>query len=375
MPQSRFCFALGTLGLPCFAVRASVIAVVLNLFVGAGVGSTFVGRYVRGFAWFVLQTAFAIGTSRTFGGTGHRFGYGVALASIFIVPMLIGLLSCSDLLGSEHPEKKRWFFVAPIVLCLLVGRWAGLGAVYAADLGNYNVPSLSMWPTFRLGERFVVEKRSYAREVLTDPIGPMSLRGKPLVFPFPEDPSVDYIKRAIGLPGEVLTFQGTSVLINGVPIQSCIVGRTLLPDAPASPASPNADPSSRLGTREPTTLLVETIGALSYLVSYADREGDAPMGPFTVANNEVFVLGDNRRDSYDSRFWNGGAGGGVAIHTVVGEATTATMHVTPREDGSGMAVRFDRWGEPLSQIYVFPELSTIEGGIVSCLERSRKSSP
>ena len=128
----------------------------------------------------------------------------------------------------------------------------------------FKIPSGSMKPTLLVGDHILVNKFIYGIKLpFTDKIL-ISLsqpeRGDVVVFKFPLDTRKDYIKRVIGLPGDRVELVGKQLLINGRPIE---------------------DPHA------------------SYLVSGNRRM----FGPVTVPTGHLFVMGDNRDESSDSRVW------------------------------------------------------------------------
>ena len=135
----------------------------------------------------------------------------------------------------------------------------------------FKIPSGSMLPTLLIGDHLLVNKFIYglripfSGKVLVPYKKPA--RGDVVVFRYPKDKSIDYIKRVMGTPGDSVEIRTKKVFINGEPIQD--------PHAHiSSPAVLNAASSPR------------------------DN-----FGPVLVPEGRIFVMGDNRDNSYDSRFW------------------------------------------------------------------------
>lgn len=135
----------------------------------------------------------------------------------------------------------------------------------------FKIPSGSMLPTLLIGDHLLVNKFIYGVRVpfsgkvlvpIKDPE-----KGDVVVFKFPKDKSIDYIKRVIGVPGDTVEIKEKKVYINGVRVE----------DSHAHISSPT------------------TLGA-----SASPRDN---FGPILVPEDRIFVMGDNRDNSYDSRFW------------------------------------------------------------------------
>ncbi len=121
----------------------------------------------------------------------------------------------------------------------------------------FKIPSGSMLPTLQIGDHILVNKFLYYFRPIQ--------RGDIIVFKFPQDESRDFIKRVIGLPGETLEIRGKEVLINGKPLQE--------------PYAVYADwPIGRVGER-------------------------GRLGPIVIPADTLFMMGDNRDHSMDSRVW------------------------------------------------------------------------
>jgi len=139
----------------------------------------------------------------------------------------------------------------------------------------FSIPSGSMLNTLLIGDYLLVNKLSYGvrnpinNKVLI-PIGKPE-RGDVVVFIFPQDPSKDYIKRIIGLPGDRIQIINKKVSING----------KLVETPQAHYDDPVINPPPRLPFE-------------------SSRDN---YGPVVVPPNSYFVMGDNRDHSYDSRFW------------------------------------------------------------------------
>lgn len=135
----------------------------------------------------------------------------------------------------------------------------------------FKIPSGSMKPTLQIGDHILVNKFTYGIDLPFSDITLLNLgepeRGDIIVFEYPVEPDKDFIKRVVGLPGDEVEIRNKVVYVNGEPIEQ---GYTQYTEDHVIPGE--------AGPRD----------------NY---------GPETVPENEFFVLGDNRDNSYDSRFW------------------------------------------------------------------------
>jgi len=154
-----------------------------------------------------------------------------------------------------------------------------------------------MVPTIAVGARVRVDVRAPAR-------------GQVVVFRAPQGPEREYVKRIIGLPGDTIAASGDELVLNGAPVPRCRVGAF---------RSVDADGGARAGE-----LWLEALDGASWLVLHSAAGHAIPAGPWTVAPGEVFVIGDSRENSHDSRFW-----GGLPLRFIVGAAVGAGVPALP----------------------------------------------
>lgn len=183
----------------------------------------------------------------------------------------------------------------------------------------FRIPSGSMLPTLYIGDFILVNKYTYgvrlpvANTKIIDVGTPQ--RGDVMVFRYPMDESMDYIKRVVGLPGDTVTYVNKEIRINGERVPQTLVGDWV-------------DPFSMVTLSERTEKLGEHKHRLAVDNRYPaglrgqpyPRVGNACRyfsNGFTckVPENQYFVLGDNRDNSEDSRYW-----GFVTDDMIVGKA-------------------------------------------------------
>ncbi|MGK9065424.1 signal peptidase I [Stutzerimonas chloritidismutans] len=154
----------------------------------------------------------------------------------------------------------------------------------------FQIPSGSMIPTLEVGDFILVNKFAYGIRLpvvdtkiieVSDP-----KRGDVMVFRYPSDPNINYIKRVIGLPGDVVRYSSDKRLtINGD-----LVAETLIGEEPGS-----------LGSAK---LYEERLGDVEHLIrKEMGRYRVEPDREWTVPAGHYFMMGDNRDNSNDSRYW------------------------------------------------------------------------
>lgn len=179
----------------------------------------------------------------------------------------------------------------------------------------FKIPSGSMLPTLQIDDHIFVNKYTYGPKlpILGSRVATSMPpdRGDVIVFEFP-DPAPgqegqDFIKRVIALPGDTLEVRHGQPIINGWKVPRCAVGKY--------PYRQNDGNSADYGD-----LFVEFLADEAYLTVYEDGGSLGYEGPFKVQPGEVYVMGDNRNNSHDSRRWRGGKGGGVPFDNIQGRA-------------------------------------------------------
>lgn len=208
----------------------------------------------------------------------------------------------------------------------------------------FKIPSGSMIPSLMIGDHIFVNKLTYGPLIpwtekrLFASLPPS--RGDVMVFKFPENKEQDFIKRVIAVPGDTLEAINGRPIINGWLVPHCYVGKfgrdegslyvEFLEDKSYFTLFANDDMHPN-GPDEPTCRTQDECG-----LGQSCRAGICGhhQGPFRVAQNEVWVMGDNRHNSHDSRSWHGGAGGGVPFENIKGRAMFVWMSFAP---GGGIA--------------------------------------
>ena len=207
---------------------------------------------------------------------------------------------------ADRPEPvlvdyARSFF--PLIVIVLVLR---------SFVGEpFRIPSGSMVPTLLVGDFIYVNKYAYGLRLPVVDTKILDLgepeRGDVVVFRYPEDPSIDFVKRVIGLPGDHIEYRDKQLFVNGEPLPQTHLGA--------------------YGTYpvQAVQLRNETIGDVEHEIIIMTGRDTGPL-EFSVPDGEYFVMGDNRDNSNDSREW-----GTVPERNLVGRAVVVWMSWVPGE--------------------------------------------
>lgn len=190
----------------------------------------------------------------------------------------------------------------------------------------YRIPSGSMKPTLLIGDFIVVNKFTYGIRlpVINKKIIEFNEpdRGDVMVFRFPPDPSVNFIKRVIGLPGDKIVYQNKKLFINGELVPTELLDTEIH-------TTPNGD-------QYRMQLLTEQLPDISHEIYQHVTPGKEVS--LIVPPGHYFVLGDNRDESDDSRFW-----GFVPEENIIGKAFGLWMSW----DSEHYRIRFSRIGDSI----------------------------
>lgn len=189
------------------------------------------------------------------------------------------------------PDQESWITeyarsLFPVFLVVLILR--------SFIIEPFRIPSGSMYPTLQIGDFIAVNKFAYGVKlpVLQTKIIPIGdpERGDVVVFKYPDDPDVDYIKRVVGLPGDEVAYIGRTLFINGKAVKSEFLGKYQ-----------GVDSSSQFNG---LSVLTETFpDGESHKILHNTNKNSHDMPSLVVPEGHYFMVGDNRDHSNDSRFW------------------------------------------------------------------------
>ena len=212
-------------------------------------------------------------------------------------------------------EYAKSFF--PVILAVLLLR--------SFLVEPFRIPSGSMMPTLLVGDFILVNKYTYGIRlpVANWKVIDLNLpqRGDVAVFRYPKDPSVDYIKRVVGVPGDHIEYRDKVLYVNGAKVAQVPAGTYIGTGSGLSASG--------------ASVRVEQLGEVQHQILVEPRKPNRA-GSFRVPEGEYFVMGDNRDNSNDSRFW-----GTVPEANLVGKAFMIWMNW----DGAGGGVSWQRIGE------------------------------
>lgn len=244
--------------------------------------------------------------------------------------------------GSERSRAFLEHFVSVASALFLVF------LIRSSFFESYKIPSGSMVPTILIGDHVFVNKFAYRftlpfSEYFGDPVVLFDRdppkRGDILVFESPRNPKIDYIKRVVGLPGETIQIRNRQLTIDGktVPL-----------------AEPSEDQASRVADLisdskvddQGLEMMKETLDERTHWIFLDGRNFVSEnFGPYVVPDGSIFVMGDNRDFSDDSRFI-----GPIPIDRIRGRASWIWLSIWLRFDPFELDFRPLRTGRSLYRL-------------------------
>ncbi|MCS6786676.1 MAG: signal peptidase I [Thiobacillaceae bacterium] len=250
---------------------------------------------------------------------------------LFLLLVLTGAIWLADRLwwrkrrAQDEPEPvvvdyARSFF--PVILVVFLLR--------SFLVEPFKIPSGSMLPTLEIGDFILVNKYDYGIRLPIVNVKVFEVgepkRGDVMVFRFPKDPALDYIKRVVGLPGDVVEYVDKRLIVNGQPVRLEPAGEYEYVGGGLNYIRAKTYWETLDGHRHltmvqpdmPPVILFQVEGAFPYRehCTYNERGFRCQVPP-----GHYFLLGDNRDASNDSRYW-----GFVPDRNIVGRAFLIWMN-------------------------------------------------
>ena len=203
----------------------------------------------------------------------------LSVALVSVLHILLVLKSYPE--NSVRKWYSRWYALVA-VLVLILSFVVGVKAFFYE---SFRIPSTSMSPGINPGDLLLVEKWGYGNySYLGIPLYKTEmtkklLRGDLVVFEYPKDPKVSFVKRIVGLPGDQLSLNGKNLVINGLELTRV-----------------------RVRVELQRQVLWESLNQQRYKIQLHNNIAGV-QASWTVPDGHYFVLGDNRDNSNDSRFW------------------------------------------------------------------------
>lgn len=277
-----------------------------------GIGQFYNRQVAKGLGMMVLM--FAAGALEAF--------YTPLFIAFFFVEVLAvkdAYDSAEKVNGSSGKFFEHKMTIVLIILIMLGLESMPIGPVIKSNFVEaFKVPAGSMYPTLIIGDHFLIGKSHLFYQ--------SPRRGDIVVFPYPQYPTKNFVKRVIGIGGDKVQIISGELYINDQLISSKKLD---------GQEAGNEQSSNAIG---PPIIYEEKIDNAAHLVQYLRDKSATNAGPWQVPQDSVFVMGDNRDNSQDSRVW-----GPVPSSTIYGKA----LKIYWSWDRGELKVRWERIGEVL----------------------------
>jgi len=271
--------------------RSPILASLLSI-VSPGLGQMYNGQLVKGIIFYVI--GFLSSVILSLAGLQFRF-YGLIFTLALLICIELFIVGDALFIALKKREivlrpYNKWYFY--VFFTILAFGIAEVTDISVDPTKSYSMPSGSMIPTLMIGDHIMVNSDSYNRGRLK--------RGDIVVFKYPENPRKDFLKRVIAIEGDIIEGKNKKIFVNG---------------------------------KESTEPYIQHDDNRIVPKDNGPRDN---FGPLTLPKDKIFVMGDNRDQSYDSRYW-----GFIDIRDIKGKA----LYVYWSWDSVPKSVRWDRIGK------------------------------
>lgn len=209
---------------------------------------------------------------------------GGRLLEVVIAWFILVFIDALRLEPRRQPEAADW---VRILVIFFFAAGAESLAIRSFWVEAFKVPAGSMIPTLQVGDHMMVDKR--ARR---------PARGDVIVFAYPRDRDIDFVKRVVAVGGDTIEIRDDALFINGKRVERA--------EVPGDCSYEDYDEMTNEWQHKGCQAFEETLGDHRYRVVFDDVARPSswhPHNPFQLPPDSYFVLGDNRNNSHDSRYW------------------------------------------------------------------------
>ena len=246
-----------------------ILAFVLVL-LNPGLGLTVMGRPGRGLKWLIVALlSLGVFTVGVVAGHSYLAWLGLVLVPATRLAETVDTLRIPALVNP--PRHSKLLLIGVVMIAAVTLGTEGLRRLARM----YRLPTPAMYPTLESGDY-----------IMTSHVWSVIERGDVIAYTYPLDEAKSYVHRVVGLPGDTIEIRDERLILNGNPVEM----------------KPTDQVCQTLGRS--CTIWRETIGTKTYSIALMNESRFAqPFGPEVIPEGHLFVLGDNRENSADSRYW------------------------------------------------------------------------
>jgi signal peptidase I len=281
--------------------RCPWLAALLTILFSIGLGHMYSGRLKRGIILFAIGQLLFLTSVISLTVMIPKASYMLLIIFInvafFVFCVVDAAIAAKSGKENYQPAKyNRWYaYIGYIVIAGLLAEVWLPGIVVTNYVQAFKIPTGGMEPTLLIGDRLLANKRIYKS---AEP-----RRGDVMVFKYPKDPEMLYVKRLIGLPGDTIEVKERTVYVNNLPLEEEYT-QYINPGSVTEHYGPWYIPKKgdKIEVAGSAFKLNGEVLNEEIIETYAEH-ADLNEEPYSVPQDHYFFLGDNRDNSMDSRFW------------------------------------------------------------------------